>query len=44
MQGRYRVITLCGIVVCYCKFCTDAIIAGGKNGIHLLKLLFPACK
>lgn len=29
-------------VVCYCKFCTDGINAGGKKGIHLLELLFPA--
>ena len=29
-------------VVCYCKFCTDAINMGGKKGIHLLELLFPA--
>lgn len=29
-------------VACYCKFCTDAINMGGKNGIHLLELLFPA--
>ncbi len=28
-------------VVCYCKFCTDAINQGGKNGIHILNLLFP---
>lgn len=28
-------------VVCYCKFCTDAINMGGKKGIHLLELLFP---
>lgn len=27
--------------VCYCKFCTDAINMGGKQGIHLLELLFP---
>lgn len=27
-------------VVTYCKFCTDAINAGGKNAIHLLDLLF----
>ncbi len=29
-------------VVCYCKFCTDAINMGEKNGNHLLNLLFPA--
>lgn len=29
-------------VVCSCKFCTDAINMGGKKGIHLLELLFPA--
>jgi len=29
-------------VVCYCKFCTDAINMGGKTGIHLLDLVFPA--
>lgn len=28
-------------VVCYCKFCTDAISMGGKEGIHLIELLFP---
>lgn len=28
-------------VVCYCKFCTDAINMGGKEGIHLIELLFP---
>lgn len=28
-------------VVCYCKFCTDAINMGEKKGIHLLELLFP---
>ena len=28
-------------VVCYCKFCTDAINQGGKVGIHVLDLLFP---
>ena len=28
-------------VVCYCKFCTDAINMGGKTGIHLIELLFP---
>lgn len=28
-------------VVCYCKFCTDAINMGGKKGVHLLELLFP---
>ena len=27
-------------VVCYCKFCTEAINLGGKQGIHLLELLF----
>ncbi len=29
-------------VVCYCKYCTDAVNMGGKQGIHLLELLFPA--
>lgn len=29
-------------VVCYCKFCTDAVTLGGKRGVHLLDLLFPA--
>lgn len=29
-------------VVCSCKFCTDAINMGGKQGVHLLELLFPA--
>ena len=29
-------------VACYCKFCTDAIRMGGKRGVHLLELLFPA--
>ncbi len=29
-------------VVCYCKFCTDAMNMGGKTGIHLIELLFPA--
>ncbi len=29
-------------VVCYCKFCTEAINMGGKNGKHILELLFPA--
>lgn len=28
-------------VVCYCKFCTDAINIGGKEGTHLIELLFP---
>lgn len=28
--------------VCYCKFYTDAVNMGGKQGIHLLELLFPA--
>ncbi len=26
---------------CYCKFCKDALVLGGKDGIHLLELLFP---
>ena len=29
-------------VACYCKFCTDAINMGEKQGVHLLGLLFPA--
>lgn len=29
-------------VVCYCKFCTDAVTMGGKQGFHLLELLFPS--
>ena len=29
-------------VVCYCKSCTDGINIGGKEGIHLIELLFPA--
>ena len=29
-------------VVCSCKFCTEAILLGGKEGIHLLELLFPS--
>ena len=29
-------------VACYCKFCTDGIKMGGKTGVHLLELLFPA--
>ena len=28
-------------VACYCKFCKDGIVMGGKEGIHLLELLFP---
>lgn len=28
-------------VVCYCKFCTDGINMGGKEGIHIIELLFP---
>ncbi|AIF52965.1 hypothetical protein [Pelosinus sp. UFO1] len=28
-------------VACYCKFCREAITMGGKQGIHLLELLFP---
>ncbi len=28
-------------VVCTCKFCTDAVMAGGRTAIHLLELLFP---
>lgn len=28
-------------VVCYCKFCTDGINMGGKQGLHLIELLFP---
>ena len=28
-------------VACYCKFCTEGIRAGGKEGVHLLELLFP---
>ncbi|GBG56543.1 hypothetical protein SPFL3102_00352 [Sporomusaceae bacterium FL31] len=28
-------------VVCYCKFCTEAINLGEKKGIHMLELLFP---
>ena len=28
-------------VVCYCKFCTDGINTGGKQGLHLIELLFP---
>lgn len=28
-------------VVCYCKFCTDAINMGGKKAKHILELLFP---
>lgn len=31
-------------VACCCKFCTDAINIGGKTGVHLLNLLFPAGK
>lgn len=27
-------------VVCYCTFCTKAINIGGKQGIHMLELLF----
>ena len=29
-------------VVCYCKFCTDAINMGGKKAKHILELLFPS--
>ena len=29
-------------VVCYCKFCADGINMGGKQGRHLVELLFPA--
>ena len=29
-------------VVCYSKYCADGISMGGKRGIHLLGLLFPA--
>ena len=28
-------------VACYCKFCKEAVTMGGKQGIHLLELLFP---
>ena len=28
-------------VACYCKFCTEAINMGGKQGRHLIELLFP---
>lgn len=28
-------------VACYCKFCRDAINMGGKQGVHMLELLFP---
>lgn len=28
-------------VVCYCKSCTEGIKTGGKEGIHLIQLLFP---
>ena len=29
-------------IACYCKFCADGIRMGGKQGFHLLQLLFPA--
>jgi len=29
-------------VVCYCRPCTAGIIKGGKKGLHLIELLFPA--
>ena len=28
-------------VACYCKFCRDGIDMGGKQGVHMLQLLFP---
>lgn len=28
-------------VVCYCMACLDGIKRGGKQGLHLLELLFP---
>ncbi len=28
-------------VACYCKFCRDGINSGGKEGLHMLQLLFP---
>lgn len=28
-------------VACYCKFCTEAISMGGKEGRHIVTLLFP---
>lgn len=28
-------------VACYCKFCEDGITMGGKQGNHMLELLFP---
>lgn len=28
-------------VACYCKFCTEAINMGGKQGTHMLELIFP---
>lgn len=31
-------------VICYCKFCTDAINMGGKEGIYIIELLFPKDK
>lgn len=27
-------------VACYCKFCKDGITMGGKQGVHMLELLF----
>ena len=27
--------------VCYCKFCAEGINLGGKQGVHLIELLFP---
>ena len=29
-------------VVCYCKPCAEGITKGGKEGVHILELLFPA--
>lgn len=28
-------------VACYCKFCRDGLRMGGKEGLHMLELLFP---
>lgn len=30
-------------VASYCKYCRDGINLGGKEGLHLLQLLFPDC-
>lgn len=29
-------------VVCYCRSCKEGIIMGGKQGVHMLELLFPS--